>query len=145
MTVSIEGGQAYTFQFEDLWESFPSRRSCRKAIYSRRLTIFVLVWKLRLSRCRVCEPDAATQPTAQDNQLTSKHRVLNLEPQLRLEGEARMAKAKQSSLSFRQLRRFHHVINSDKVFGTHSRTTIESRGATVVRGTDVAGCAGESA
>src|ERR1700730_12929535 len=25
--------------------------------------------------------------------------------------------------SFRQLRRFHHVINSDKVFGTHSRPT----------------------
>src|SRR5258707_15181412 len=24
--------------------------------------------------------------------------------------------------SFRQLRRFHHVINSDKVFGTHSRS-----------------------
>src|SRR6266403_422326 len=23
--------------------------------------------------------------------------------------------------SFRQLRRFHHVINSDKVFGTHNR------------------------
>src|SRR6266850_23381 len=23
--------------------------------------------------------------------------------------------------SFRQLRRFHHVINSDKVFGTHTR------------------------
>src|SRR5258708_27425144 len=25
--------------------------------------------------------------------------------------------------SFRQLRRFHHVINSDKVFGTHSPQT----------------------
>jgi hypothetical protein len=27
------------------------------------------------------------------------------------------------SRSFRQLRRFHHVINSDKVFGTHRRLT----------------------
>src|SRR6266404_4665060 len=25
--------------------------------------------------------------------------------------------------SFRQLRRFHHVINSDKVFGTHNQPT----------------------
>src|ERR1700732_2004467 len=27
--------------------------------------------------------------------------------------------------SFRQLRRFHHVINSNKVFGTHRPSTIE--------------------
>src|SRR5580704_11302 len=33
--------------------------------------------------------------------------------------------------SFRQLRRFHHVINSDKVFGTHSG----SRGALDLRPT----------
>jgi hypothetical protein len=33
----------------------------------------------------VCEPGAATQPTPQDNQLMSKHRVLSLKPQLRLE------------------------------------------------------------
>src|ERR1700738_2041375 len=33
----------------------------------------------------VCEPDAATQPTPQDHQLMSKHRVLSLKPQLRLE------------------------------------------------------------
>src|SRR5258706_8121265 len=26
--------------------------------------------------------------------------------------------------SFRQLRRFHHIINSDKVFGTHSQTLV---------------------
>jgi len=31
------------------------------------------------------EPDATMQPTLQDNQLMSKHRVLGLEPQLRLE------------------------------------------------------------
>jgi predicted transglutaminase-like cysteine proteinase len=33
----------------------------------------------------VCEPDAARQPTPQDHQLMSKHRVLSLKPQLRLE------------------------------------------------------------
>src|SRR3984893_11377328 len=33
----------------------------------------------------VREPDATMQPTPQDNQLMSKHRVLNFKPQLRLE------------------------------------------------------------
>src|ERR1700737_518878 len=33
----------------------------------------------------VREPDATTQPAPQDNQLMSKHRVLGLEPHLRLE------------------------------------------------------------
>src|SRR5712692_689199 len=33
----------------------------------------------------VREPDATMQPTLQDNQLTSKHRVLGFKPQLRLE------------------------------------------------------------
>jgi hypothetical protein len=33
----------------------------------------------------VREPDATMQPTPQDNQLLSKHRVLSLKPQLRLE------------------------------------------------------------
>src|SRR5713101_3013414 len=33
----------------------------------------------------VREPDATMQPTPQDNQLMSKHRVLSFEPQLRLE------------------------------------------------------------
>src|SRR4051794_13447451 len=33
----------------------------------------------------VGEPDATRQPTPQDNQLMSKHRVLSLKPQLRLE------------------------------------------------------------
>ena len=31
---------------------------------------------------------------------------------------------KQRARSFRQLRQFHHVINSDKVFGTHSQHTM---------------------
>jgi hypothetical protein len=34
----------------------------------------------------VREPDATMQPTPQDNQLMSKHRVLSFKPQLRLEG-----------------------------------------------------------
>src|SRR3954454_6810289 len=33
----------------------------------------------------VGEPDATRQPTPQDNQLMSKHRVLSFKPQLRLE------------------------------------------------------------
>src|SRR5258708_26011161 len=33
----------------------------------------------------VREPDATMQPTPQDNQLMSKHRVLSLKPQLRVE------------------------------------------------------------
>src|SRR5437879_3253517 len=33
----------------------------------------------------VREPDATTQPTLQDDQLMSKHRVLSFKPQLRLE------------------------------------------------------------
>jgi hypothetical protein len=33
----------------------------------------------------VREPGAATQPTLQDNQLMSKHRILSLKPHLRLE------------------------------------------------------------
>jgi hypothetical protein len=47
----------------------------------------------------------------------SKHRVLSLKPQLRLErrGQDGQNEMKQSQ-SFRQFRRFHHVINSDEVF-----------------------------
>jgi len=41
-----------------------------------------------------------------------------------LNGEASTARMKQSSPSFRQLRRFHHGIKSDKVFGTHSRRNL---------------------
>ena len=66
----------------------------------------------------VREPDATMQPAPQDNQLMSKRRVLSLKPQLRLECEARTVERNRAARSFRQLRR--HVINSDKVFGTHS-------------------------
>jgi hypothetical protein len=67
----------------------------------------------------VREPDATMQPTPQDNQLMSKHRVLSLKPQLRLEwrGQDRKSETEQPDHSA-SLRRFHHVINSDKVFGT---------------------------
>jgi hypothetical protein len=39
--------------------------------------------------------------------------------QLDLNGEARTARTNRVARSFRQLRRFHHVIISNKVFGTH--------------------------
>jgi hypothetical protein len=47
-------------------------------------------WKLAIQPDKepaiiVCEPGAATQPTPQDDQLMSKHRVLSLKPHLRLE------------------------------------------------------------
>src|SRR5246500_611326 len=50
----------------------------------------------------------------------NKHRVLGFEPQLRLEwrGPGRPERNR-TARSFRQLRRFYHIINSDKVFGTH--------------------------
>src|SRR5258708_30303659 len=45
----------------------------------------------------VREPDATMQPTPQDNQLMSKHRVLSFKPQLRLEwrGEDRQNETEQ--------------------------------------------------
>jgi hypothetical protein len=66
----------------------------------------------------VREPDATLQPAPQNSQLMSKHHVLGFKPQIRLEerGQDRQHRA---ARSFRQLGRFHHVINSDKVFGTH--------------------------
>ena len=53
----------------------------------------------------------------------SKHRVLSSKPQLRLECEATRPERNRTARSSRQLRRFHHVINSDGVFGTHSQTS----------------------
>ena len=49
----------------------------------------------------VCEPDAATHPAPQDHQLMSKHRVLSLKPQLRLErrGQDGQNETKQSNHS----------------------------------------------
>jgi hypothetical protein len=45
----------------------------------------------------VRKPDATMQPAPQDIQLMSKHRVLSLKPNYDLNGEARTARAKQSS------------------------------------------------
>src|SRR6266481_2434580 len=67
----------------------------------------------------VREPDATIQPTLQDNQLMSKHRVLSFKPQLRLMARPGWPERNRAARSFRQLWRFDHVINSDKVFGTH--------------------------
>src|SRR5476649_1606202 len=49
----------------------------------------------------VREPDATMQPTPHDNQLMSKHRILSLKPQLRLEwrGQDGQNEMKQSNHS----------------------------------------------
>src|SRR5450755_327544 len=70
----------------------------------------------------VREPDATTHPTLQDHQLMSKHRVLGFKPQLRLWRGTGWPERNRAARSFRQFRRFHHVINSNKVFGTHNGT-----------------------
>ena len=67
----------------------------------------------------------STHPALQDNQLMSKHHVLGFMPQLRLEWRA--PERNKATRSFRQLRRFLHVINSDKVFGTHSTRPANAR------------------
>jgi hypothetical protein len=67
----------------------------------------------------VREPDATRQATPHDIQLMSKHRVLSFKPQLRLEWRGQDGQNETEQRSFRQLRRFHHGFNSDKIFGTH--------------------------
>jgi hypothetical protein len=68
----------------------------------------------------VREPDATRQPAPQDNQLLSKHRVLSLQPQLRLEwrGQDGQSKTEQPDHSA-SLGDSITSITSDKVFGTH--------------------------
>src|SRR5450631_1287100 len=75
----------------------------------------------------VREPDATTHPTLQDHQLMSKHRVLGFKPQLRLWRGTGWPERNRAARSFRQFRRFHHVINSNKVFGTHRMTSHSKR------------------
>jgi hypothetical protein len=67
----------------------------------------------------VREPDATRQPTPHDIQLMSKHRVLGFKPQLRLEwrGQDGQNETEQPDHSAK-LRRFHRLINSNRVFGT---------------------------
>src|SRR6266403_2570624 len=97
----------------------------------------------------VREPDATTQPTLQDNQLMSKHRVLSFKPQLRLEWRGqdgqneteqpdRSASLGDSITSSTQIRFSVHTIPRpfpasmpNRIFGTHrtaqaSRSEIES-------------------
>ena len=73
----------------------------------------------------VREPDAATQPTPQDNQLMSKHRVLSFKPCLRLEwrGQDGQSEAEQPDHPA-SLGDSITASHSDEVFGTHSGHTI---------------------
>ena len=50
-----------------------------------------------------------------------------------LNGEVKAAKPKHKSQIFRQLRRFHHVINPDSVFGTHRSIAAIPSGVTKER------------
>jgi hypothetical protein len=70
----------------------------------------------------VREPDAATQLAPQNNQLKSQRRILCFKPSLRLERRDHDGQNTTVARSFRQLRRFPHFINADKVFGTHTYT-----------------------
>ena len=66
------------------------------------------------------KPDRDRAACAARQSTESKHRVLSFKPQLRLEWRGQDGQNETEARSFRQLRRFHHVINSDEVFGTHS-------------------------
>jgi hypothetical protein len=69
----------------------------------------------------VRDPDTATQPPPQDHQLMPRRRVLGFKPQSRHEREGGGGPARnREARSSRQLRRFRHIINPDKVFGTDS-------------------------
>jgi hypothetical protein len=50
-----------------------------------------------------------------------------------LNGEASTARTKQISASSRQLSRFYHSINPDRVFGTHSVNAGDSEAAEAIR------------
>jgi hypothetical protein len=86
----------------------------------------------------VREPDATRQPTPHDIQLMSKHRVLSFKPQLRLKWRGQDGQNETAARSFRQLRRFHHVINSNKVFGTHNAEAFGATGLMIDKPDDIA-------
>jgi myo-inositol 2-dehydrogenase/D-chiro-inositol 1-dehydrogenase len=71
----------------------------------------------------VREPDATMQPPPQDNQLMSKHRVLGLKSQLRLEwrGQDGQNETEQPDHSA-SLGDSSSSSTQDKVFGTHRYT-----------------------
>jgi hypothetical protein len=81
------------------------------------------------------------QPATLDNQLMSKHRVLSFKPQLRLEWRGQDGQSETDQLDLRQLRRFHHVINRDEVFGTHQGVRPSCIAATVTIGCRANWCA----
>jgi hypothetical protein len=62
----------------------------------------------------VCESDATRQPTPHDIQLMSKHRVRSTATSTRMARPGRPERNR-AARSFGQLRRFDHVINSNKV------------------------------
>jgi len=68
----------------------------------------------------VRQPHATMQLATQDIQLVSKRSVLRFKPQLRFEWRDQGGQDDRVARSFPQLERFRRVINSDKVFGTHS-------------------------
>ena len=70
----------------------------------------------------VGEPDPALQLSPQNDQLMSERRILCFKPALRLEGRDQDGKKETiTAQSSRQIRQFAHLINADKVFGTHLR------------------------
>jgi hypothetical protein len=87
----------------------------------------------------VREPDAATRPAPQDNQLMSKHCVLSLKSYLRLEwrGQDGQSEAEQPDHPA-SLGDSNAVSHSDEVFGTHSGYTVVVRRA--LRGLVVSPC-----
>jgi hypothetical protein len=70
----------------------------------------------------VRQPDATMQPAPQDNQLMSKHRVLGVKPQLRLEwrGQDGQSETEQPDHPA-SLGDSTAASHSDEVFGTHNR------------------------
>src|SRR5215475_3436273 len=76
----------------------------------------------------VREPDAATRPTPQDNQLMSKHRVLSFKPCLRLEwrGQDGQSEAEQPDHPA-SLGDSITASHSDGVFGTHNGVGTQNR------------------
>src|ERR1700748_3597125 len=68
----------------------------------------------------VREPGATAHLALQNDQLMAEHRVLSFKPALRLEWGPKSQERNVVARSFRQFRRFLHLINADKVFGTHS-------------------------
>jgi hypothetical protein len=75
----------------------------------------------------VREPDAVTHPTPQDHQLLSKHRVLSLKPQLRLErrGQDGQSEIEQPNHSA-SLGDSITSSTQTRFFGTHTTTHIEA-------------------